>query len=225
MIREAFLARVRQSATRGRPYRVHLEAVGPDVGYVGATGDLCDALAREIALVGGESQVVDSWAAAREVVRQWLQLYGARSAVCWQHETLSRLGLSELLSAEGIVAHAFDQLASMPLEQQRQIVLSADVGISSTDFAIAETGTLAVCAGPGRERMISLVPPVHMAIVDREQILPDLYDLFTKLADRDLRALPSNVTLISGPSKTGDIELELTTGVHGPGKWHVVIVR
>ncbi len=72
---------------------------------------------------------------------------------------------------------------------------------------------------------MSLVTPIHIAVVARHQILPDLFDLFRALMQRGLDQLPSNVALISGPSKTGDIELELTTGVHGPGKWHVVIVR
>ena len=73
--------------------------------------------------------------------------------------------------------------------------------------------------------MASLTPPVHIAIVERVQIVPDLIDAFERLAGRGLDALPSNVTLITGPSKTGDIELQLTTGVHGPGKWRVIVIE
>ena len=73
--------------------------------------------------------------------------------------------------------------------------------------------------------MASLLPPLHVAIVAAEQVLPDLFDLFDKLREAGHDALPSNLTLITGPSKTGDIELTLTTGVHGPGEWHVVVVR
>ena len=93
------------------------------------------------------------------------------------------------------------------------------------DFAVAETGTLAVSAQIGRERLTSLAPPIHIAIVERSQIVPDLFDLFQKLADRGLANLPSNLSCITGPSKTGDIELELTTGIHGPGTWIVVIIQ
>jgi L-lactate dehydrogenase complex protein LldG len=101
-------------------------------------------------------------------------------------------------------------------------LLACDVGITSCDWAIAETGTLMMCAGPGHERVASLLPPMHVAVVERQQIVPDLIDAFATL---NATTLPSNVTLITGPSKTGDIELQLTTGVHGPGKWRVIVVR
>ena len=103
-------------------------------------------------------------------------------------------------------------------------MLGVDVCISSVSYAIAETGTLAVMSQPGQERGGSLLGPVHLAVVETSQILPDLFDLFEKLGQRK-EGMPSNLTLITGPSKTGDIELELTTGVHGPGVWYVLIIK
>jgi L-lactate dehydrogenase complex protein LldG len=52
-----------------------------------------------------------------------------------------------------------------------------------------------------------------------------LFDAFDRLGAEGIENLPSNLVLITGPSKTGDIELTLTTGVHGPGKWHVIVVQ
>jgi L-lactate dehydrogenase complex protein LldG len=138
---------------------------------------------------------------------------------------LARLELTELLARHGIADLRHQQLAALPEPERRTAMLAADIGISSADYAIAETGTLAVFARAGQERVISLVPPVHIAVLAADQVLPDLFDLFGELAQRKPEELPSNVALISGPSKTGDVELELTTGVHGPGHWHVVIVR
>jgi len=103
-------------------------------------------------------------------------------------------------------------------------MLSADIGITSVSLAVAETGSLVMMSQPGQERTASLLPPVHVAIVERAQIVPDLFDVFAQLEKRDTD-LPSNLAFITGPSKTGDIELTLTTGVHGPGKWHVIVVR
>ncbi|HEX4148194.1 MAG TPA: LUD domain-containing protein, partial [Pirellulales bacterium] len=65
-------------------------------------------------------------------------------------------------------------------------------------------------------------PPRHVAIIEARQIVADLFALFALYQPQEL---PSNLTLITGPSKTGDIELELTTGVHGPAQWHVIIIQ
>jgi len=223
--REAFLDRVRQAADQGRPYRVPLRPVPEGIGYVGADGDLCEQFAAEVNAVGGEAFVVADFAAAGHQLHQLLAEAGAKSAVCWQHELLDRLGLADLLAAPGVALFDYARLAAMPADERRQTLLSCDVGITSCDCAIAETGTLMMCSRFGQERVASLLPPMHIAVVERQQIVPDLIDAFRLLEDRGLDQLPSNVTWITGPSKTGDIELQLTTGVHGPGKWRVIVVQ
>jgi L-lactate dehydrogenase complex protein LldG len=222
--REAFLARVRQAAEQGRPYRVPLRPVPDGIGYVGAEGDLCERFAAEVDAVGGEAFVVADLTAAAHQLHQLLDEAGAKSAICWQHELLDWLGLAELLAAPDVTRFDYDRLAQLPPAEQRAALVACDVGITSCDCAIAETGTLMMCSRPGQERVASLLPPMHIAIVERRQIVPDLIDAFQLLTDRGLAQLPSNVTWITGPSKTGDIELQLTTGVHGPGKWRVIVV-
>lgn len=223
--REAFLARVREAAELGRPYRVPLRPVPENIGYVGASGDLVERFAEEVNTVGGLAFVVSDLEAAGQQLYQLLAEVGAKSAACWQHELLYRMGLDELLKAPGVTLFDYERLASMSPAEQRAALLACDVGITSCDCAIAETGTLMMCSRPGQERVASLLPPMHIAIVERSQIVPDLLDAFSLLAERGLGELPSNVTWITGPSKTGDIELQLTTGVHGPGKWRVIIVQ
>ena len=225
MSRDAFLARVKQAAEMGRAYRVAHQEIPPEVGYVGAVGDLCEHLAREINAVGGIATLVNSLAEARDVLAGYLTESAARSALCWQHPVLDRLGLDSLLQERNVAQVNHAQNAHLDLLTRRQQQLACEIGITSVDVAIAETGTLLLCSRPGQERLASLVAPMHVAIVERSQIVPDLLDAFQILQDRGLSNLPSNVTLITGPSKTGDIELQLTTGVHGPGKWRVIIVR
>jgi L-lactate dehydrogenase complex protein LldG len=225
MNREAFLTCVREAAQRGSAYRVHVGELPDDVSYVGAGADLCAHMAREVDEVGGAATIAASPDEARAAVAALLEQYRARLAFCWRHPALEKLGVVELLAQRGI--ERIDHQALIALEEplRRKRMLAADIGITGCDLAIAETGTLLVCAAPGQERLASLLPRVHVAIVEESRLLPDLLDAFAKLQERGLDALPANIALITGPSKTGDIELQLTTGVHGPGKWHVVIVR
>jgi L-lactate dehydrogenase complex protein LldG len=224
MSRESFLTRVRQAAQAGRAYRVHLKPVPPDVGYVGAEGDLCDKMAAEVDAVGGKAYRVADLLAVRELLATLLEEAAAKSALCWEHDLLTRLGLTEFLQSQGVLRHSYESLSQLEFPTQRAAMLACDIGISSADCAIAETGTLMVCSRPGQERVASLLPIMHVAIVERQQIVPDLLDAFGILHQRGLGNLPSNTTLITGPSKTGDIELQLTTGVHGPKHWRVILV-
>jgi L-lactate utilization protein LutC len=226
MNRAAFLERVRQATAAGRAYRIYAgDEPREPVGYCGAGPDIVARMAVEVDAVGGHAHVVETWAAARAIVLDLCQQQQARAALCWRDETLERLGLDALLAEARIERLDVETLAALPPEERRTQAEAAMIGITGASFAIAETGTLAMLSAPGRERLASLLPPLHVAIVAAEQVLPDLFDLFDKLREAGHDALPSNLTLITGPSKTGDIELTLTTGVHGPGEWHVVVVR
>jgi L-lactate dehydrogenase complex protein LldG len=90
---------------------------------------------------------------------------------------------------------------------------------------VAETGSVVLAAGPDDPRSLSLLPPVHIAIAARAQLVADLFDLFDLFSPLSTPGTspPSCLTLITGPSKTGDIELKLVTGVHGPGEIHVIL--
>ena len=127
-----------------------------------------------------------------------------------------------------------------------ETLFSADAAVTSVAAAIAETGSIVCPSGPGLARGASLIPPVHVALVHTVQLVADLYDYFDGLdagadaaqvgpacsaADRQvsktrpaLPGLPANINLITGPSKTADIEGILVTGVHGPRHVHVVLV-
>ena len=107
-------------------------------------------------------------------------------------------------------------------EELRELCATVDVGITSADYALADTGTLVMLASPQEARMISLLPPAHIAVVPRARILTGLDELFSLLP------LPaestSSMVLITGPSRTADIEQILVRGVHGPGVLSVVVV-
>ncbi len=97
---------------------------------------------------------------------------------------------------------------------------AAAVTVEEVFGAIAETGTLVCSSEGGRAVQAGLLPSHHVAIVRRERIYATLNDLFSAVA----AAPPTNLTLVTGPSRTADIELTLTRGVHGPKELHVVFV-
>ena len=107
-------------------------------------------------------------------------------------------------------------------EELRELCATADVGITSADYALADTGTLVMLASPREARLISLLPPAHIAVVPRERILTGLDELFSLLPNP--AELTSSMVLITGPSRTADIEQILVRGVHGPGILSAVVV-
>lgn len=97
-----------------------------------------------------------------------------------------------------------------------------EVGITSADYALADTGSLVVFTESNESRLLSLLPPCHVAVIRRTCIVPSLDDVLR------LHPLPgdksSAMIVITGPSRTADIEMRLVRGVHGPGEIHVIIV-
>ena len=93
------------------------------------------------------------------------------------------------------------------------------VGSSGVEVALAVTGSLVFHSGPGISRLATLLPPIHMALVPLSCLVPDI---FTWAASRH-GEMPANLNLISGPSKSADIEFTLTLGVHGPKRLVAVL--
>jgi L-lactate dehydrogenase complex protein LldG len=103
----------------------------------------------------------------------------------------------------------------------RDAQASAEIGITGADAAIAETGSLVLLSGAGKPRAASLLPPTHLAIVSRSDLCASMGEFFAAHADAIARA--ACCTFVTGPSRTADIELTLTLGVHGPGVVIVVV--
>ena len=96
----------------------------------------------------------------------------------------------------------------------------AAVGLAGVDSAFAQTGTVVVSSGKHRSRMVTLLPPVHLAIVRSAQIRADIIDWVVD----GFKAQEANTVLVSGPSKTADIEQTLAVGVHGPKRFVVLLI-
>jgi len=154
----------------------------------------------------GEVRVVETLDEALSEVAELLEEIGAEVVVADSEAPLERFSLGAGRQVARVSTHNADP------EAWRDLCARADAGVTSAEALLAETGSLVVSSGPGRSRLVSLLPPVHIAVVPAERIETDL---FTWLAARSGR-WPANTVLVSGPSKTGDIEQTLSVGVHGP---------
>lgn len=99
---------------------------------------------------------------------------------------------------------------------------TAGAGVTSADYALSNTGTLVMLSSTREARLISLLPPLHIAVIPASVILTSLDELFTILPDPARQT--SAMVLITGPSRTADIEQILVRGVHGPGEIRVIVV-
>ena len=104
----------------------------------------------------------------------------------------------------------------------RDACATADIGVTSADYALADTGSLVMLSSHSEARLVSLLPPVHLAVVPRRKLLTGLDELLTVLPNP--AAQTSSMVLITGPSRTADIEQILVRGVHGPRAIHVVLI-
>jgi L-lactate dehydrogenase complex protein LldG len=193
----------------------------PAVPAAVSADELVARFVREAERAGAEVVSVSSRDAAHEQIRHWLEACGARHIVCASTPGVVDLALREL-PLPGIRMEFPGELTDA--EGKRTGALAADVGISDADYGLADTGTLVVRATPAQGRLVSLLPPVHIAVLSRQRIVPDLAACFRALNMHEEARRTSLLTLITGPSRTADIEQTLTIGVHGPGALHILLV-
>ncbi|MBZ5609063.1 MAG: lactate utilization protein [Acidobacteriia bacterium] len=127
------------------------------------------------------------------------------------------------LAACGVTGLAQVESGFTEPEALRQACATAGVGITSADYALAATGSLVMLASPQEARLISLLPPVHVAVFPKSRILGNLDELLARIPQPAEQT--SSMVLITGPSRTADIEQILIRGVHGPGEVYAVIVE
>jgi L-lactate dehydrogenase complex protein LldG len=135
-------------------------------------------------------------------------IVGARSALKWDDEHLP-FGVGEVLREAATGA------------SPRGVQAAAAVGVTGCDAAIAETGSLAMLSGPGKPRSASLLPPLHVCVMERRALIASMGQFFAARAS-DIGGAAC-CYFVTGPSRTADIELTLTLGVHGPGVVVVVV--
>jgi L-lactate dehydrogenase complex protein LldG len=139
--------------------------------------------------------------------------------------------LEEMYLATQLVAHDIATFAAMqyqPEEKAKLVMRLANcrAGITAVDYAIAETGTLALTSDEDQALLISLLPPVHIALLRPQQIIATLGEAVSRIGEERIRRADAtrSTTFITGPSRTSDVELTLSIGVHGPKELHLILL-
>ena len=132
-------------------------------------------------------------------------------ATVWETPHLRQVGITEILNSLGV------ELVS-PNANKHEMAL-CDLGITEADFILPETGTIALYSSAEKPRAVSLLPRVHLAIVRPEMLRPDMHQVFAEAKDGNY------LVFITGPSRTADIELTVTLGVHGPKNLYVWMIE
>lgn len=175
-------------------------------------GTVVERFRRSLEAVAGRCFVVRDEAEAAEVLRRIVEQRGAR-----------RVAVSDSPLAGRVAA-----LAPLPVDVLAGAAASdffdCDLGVTGAQWGVAETGTLVLESDAERNRLASLVPPAHVALVEAGQIRQTLGEVLRAVGERGPERLSRAVTFITGPSRTSDIELTLAIGVHGPGELYVVVV-
>jgi L-lactate dehydrogenase complex protein LldG len=140
-----------------------------------------------------------------------------KSFAIWESQFLKKMNLKQELKDAGL---------KLITAKNKNRIAKADIGITEVDYAIADTGTLVLLTDKNQPRSVSLLPPIHLAIVRPENLVRDINDLFIILKSRlqNTDDITSCMTFVTGPSRTADIELNLTLGVHGPKELYVAIL-
>jgi L-lactate dehydrogenase complex protein LldG len=173
----------------------------------------------ELEALGGHGKRVESLEEAREYVLDLAREREAKLLLRWDVDDLEDLGVDAPLGETGVEVAVWRDLADF-----REIAGKADIGLSTAEWAIAETGTLVLEGGPGKGRTVTLLPPTYVALMPVERILRTVPEAIEKYAGGEAGGLPANVCFHTGPSRSGDIEMSLFVGMHGPGDVHVVLV-
>lgn len=152
-----------------------------------------------------------------EQLKKWLTELEADEIICWNHPELKKVAQTENL---GIKVHYWDKDTSR--DELVKVANKVKVGLTWADYGVAYTGTLALYAQPHQGRTVSLLPDTHIAILNSSQIVPTMSTVIDKI--KSLEAMPSTINFISGPSRSADIEMDLSIGVHGPYRIRVIVV-
>ncbi|HXV99672.1 MAG TPA: lactate utilization protein [Anaerolineae bacterium] len=178
--------------------------------------------ARELQALSGHVHILEDTESVAAVILEILKRHQAEQIIAWDETGLGVPWLRGALAEAAITV--VDNHLAVDAEGRRACLSALDgvlVGLTGAQGGLADTGSLALVSGPGRGRLASLLPPVHIALLPLHRLYPSLPAFLA--ANPTAATAGSNLVFITGPSRTADIELTLSMGVHGPKEIHAII--
>ena len=183
----------------------------------------------EMKLLNGEVFVVDGDDAARAKVLELLEAHQTKRVLAWRFKFIP---VAKLYTAIKQAGYAIDypniHLSDWEAREREIMRLeTAEVGLTGVDAIAATTGTLVVSTAPGKGRIPTILPPVHIVVAELDQFVPHIEDWLgrERAGGNPTIEQSANICFITGPSRTADIEKQLVLGVHGPKQLQVIVKR
>jgi len=205
--KSAIFSSIRENLAKSKPLDVRHQEMIPVPVLVSSGLNLLETFQESLEQVGAKCTFVEGESEAGHRLR----------------EIIKDLSASEILVSDSELVHRIVNAAELDAleDASRDELFAMEVGVTSAQWAIAETGTLVLESGSERHRLVSLVPPVHVCIIRASSIRQSMAEIL-ELVNPDT---DPTITFITGASRTSDIELTLAIGVHGPGELYVIVIK
>ena len=223
MNRRTFLSNVRHSLQTGYFPMAQSQALpGPSFSPFDPY-DLADQFIEQALAVESKVHHVNSHAAGCQRVCDIFSKHQATWFMAWRDEFLPIHGLNTELVQRGFQCQD-STIPNEPADRREKHLALSDIpiGITGAMAGLADTGSVVVSSGEGRGRLASLLPPIHIALLETRLLFPGIAHFVQ--AHSDVAKRSSNLVFITGPSRSGDIEQTMTLGVHGPKELHVILI-
>ena len=213
--REEILDSIRRNLAASKPFdKVHAEHTAHQEKFESLTKtsdlkneNLVEIFQENLLLIGGNCEIAANSDETKNFIEKIIEAKNARTIA---------------ISDTGLVVEIAEKInADFTQNASREELFDYDIGITSAQFGIAETGTLVLESDREFNRLTSLIPPVHICILKAENLRKTMGEVLSE-TEKDLSRA---ITFITGPSRTSDIELTLAIGVHGPAELHVIILE
>ncbi len=189
---------------------------------------LVDHFEQELREIGGYPHRAENPQQLQEVLQSILKTTPESNVVLTRNPLIGNLRIISMLQEQGVKVTAWQGKNDGPgVEDFQRASFEAQVGVTGVDYVLAETGSLVVSSRTEGTQLASLAPPVHIALYRPEQVAAGIEEIIDWLGSQGSEASPApgrSVVFITGPSRTGDIELTITVGVHGPQEVHAILI-